>query len=81
MPKVIDHVDKIGQPLVEGNHVAVAWHNIMYICQVVRFTPKRIFVRPITEGWDESGFLVYKEQLVLLSGPDAVIYILKYTRS
>lgn len=77
MPKEkIEHVDILGQPLAEGNYVAVSHHNMMYVCQIVKITPKKIRAKPLK--WrGEDGILKSPQDSVLLSGPDAMVYILK----
>lgn len=80
MPEVIsDHKDILGQPLQEGNYVAVSHHNSMYVCQIRKLNPKMMRVFPIERGYrSKDGFLKYADQSVLLSGEDAMVYILKY---
>ena len=72
----IEHVDILGQPLAEGNYVAISHHNSMYICKIVKVTPKKIRAQPIKWKGD-GGLLIYPTDSVLLSGPDALAYILK----
>lgn len=83
MPKEqIEHVDILGQPLAEGNYVAISRHNEMYICQIKKITPK--MMRAVTlhgYGSTGDGWLIYSKNTVLLSGPDAMLYILKYSGS
>ena len=78
----IEHVDILGQPLAEGNYVAISRHNAMYICRIVKITPK--MMRAVTlHGYGSSGdgWLIYSQNSVLLSGADAMVYILKYSGS
>jgi len=72
----IEHFDILGQPLAEGNYVAISHHNTMYVCQIKKITPKKLKALPIK--WKSGdGILVYPQDSVLLSGPDALAYILK----
>ena len=72
----VEHVDIIGQPIDEGKYVAITHHNSLYIGQITKMTGKMIRVVPITGNYRE-GFLKYPDQAVLLSGPDAMVYILR----
>jgi hypothetical protein len=76
---VIEHKDILGQPVSVGNYVAVSHHNMMHIAQIVRITPKMMKVSTI--GRYKSEIQVYSDQSVLLSGPDALVYILKHAGS
>jgi hypothetical protein len=76
-----EHVDILGQPLAEGNYVAISQSNIMYVCQIKKITPKQIRVCPIKGRYSETGWLKYPSDSVLLSGPDALAYILKNSGS
>jgi hypothetical protein len=80
LKQAIVHEDILGQPLSEGNYVAISHHNMMYVCQVKKLNPKMMRVVPIQKGYrSDDGFLKYSDQCVLLSGPDALVYILKYS--
>jgi hypothetical protein len=71
------HKDILGQPLHEGNYVAVSHRNIMYVCQIKKLTPKMMRVVPIKNAYHgDEGWLKYDTESVLLSGPDALAYIL-----
>lgn len=77
MAKVIEkQLDILGQEVNEGNYVAVSHHNMLHIAQIVRITPKMMRVKTI--GKYKSEMQVYSTQSILLSGPDALVYILKY---
>lgn len=78
----IEHVDILGQPLEEGSYVAISRHNAMYICRIVKITPKMMRASPLHGyGSGGDGWLIYSQNSVLLSGPDAMVYILKYSGS
>ncbi len=75
----VEHKDILGQPLNEGNYVAICHHNMMYVCQIKKLSPKMMRVIPIQRGYrSEDGFLKWANQSVLLSGPDALAYILRH---
>jgi hypothetical protein len=80
---VPEHLDILGQPLAEGNYVAVSHHNMLQICEIKKLNPKMMRVVPIEKSAYRrgAGHLVYSNQSILLSGPDAVAYILKYAGS
>jgi hypothetical protein len=74
-----EHKDILGQPLKEGNYVAVSHHNALQICQIKKINPKMLRVLPVQGNYRRSsGHLVYGGQTILLSGPDALAYILTY---
>lgn len=76
----VEHVDILGQPLTEGSYVAVSRGNTMYICRITKITPKMMRAIPIHGyGSTGTGWLIYSENSVLLSGEDALVYILKYS--
>ena len=78
--KVI-HVDKLGQPLELGMHVAACHRNTMYVCKIVKVSPVMIRVLDVKSkpnSYHDEGWLVYPHETVILSGPDALAYILKY---
>ena len=72
-------MDILGQPLVEGNYVAVSHKNSLQICQISRLSPKMMRVVPVKNTYYRGdGHLIYGDQAILLSGPDALAYILTY---
>ena len=73
----IEHKDIIGQDLHLGSYVSIARHNSMTVCSIVKITPKKLRVVPI-KGYPSEGWLIYPQDVILLSGPDALVYILKY---
>jgi len=78
----VEHVDILGQPLAEGSYVAISRGNAMYICRIKRITPKMMRAAPVHGyGSTGDGWLIYSANSVLLSGPDAMVYILKYSGS
>jgi hypothetical protein len=75
---VIEHKDILGQPLAEGNYVAVSHRNSLQVCQIMKLNPKMMRVKPVKGYYRSDGYLIYSEQCILLSGPDALAYILTY---
>lgn len=79
MPKEkIEHKDIIGQPIAEGNYVAISHHNSMHVCQIKKITAKKIRACPLKGYYRKDGWLIYPQDSVLLSGPDALAYILTH---
>ena len=79
--EIVEHLDILGQPLAEGNYVAISRFNTMYICQIKKITSKKIRVCPLKGYFKHDGWLIYSQDSVLLSGPDALAYILKNSGS
>jgi hypothetical protein len=73
-----EHLDILGQPITEGAYVAVSHHNQLYVCKVGKMTPKMIRAHPLKYPCRNSGWLKYTTETVILSGPDALAYILKH---
>lgn len=71
--------DILGQPLEEGKYVAVSHHNELRICQVTKIHNVMVKVTPLKGYRKDDGFNVYSSQTILLSGPDALAYILTYS--
>lgn len=77
--EIAEHTDILGQPLKEGNYVAVSHHNMLQVCQIKKLNPKMMRVIPVKGYYRKTdGLLVYSNQAILLSGPDALAYILTY---
>lgn len=73
----IEHHDIIGQPLIDGNYVVASVRNCVKVCKIIKVSPKMIHILPIKGYARSKGYLVYPSQTVLLSGTDALVYILK----
>lgn len=73
----IQHHDILGQPINLGNYLAVSHHNMLQICQVTKVNPKTLRVNPLFGYHKNRGYQLNPLQSVLISGPDAVAYILK----
>jgi hypothetical protein len=75
MPISPEHVDMLGQPLVEGCYVASAHGNSLRICRVLKLTPKMILVSDVNSGyWDRR---VYPLDTIRLENEDILMHILK----
>lgn len=79
--EIAEHKDILGQPLSEGNYVAISHHNAMHVCQIKKITPKKIRACPLKGYYRKDGWLIYPSDSVLLSGPDAMAYILTHAGS
>ena len=76
----IEHKDILGQPLSENSYIAMTHRNTMHICQIKKITSKMIRVNPISKKYEKhGGWLIYPTDSVLLSGPDALAYILTHS--
>jgi len=69
------HKDILGQDLASGNYVAVPHRNGLHICSIIKITPKQLRVKSLNHT---CSWLKYPNETVLLSGPDALVYILKH---
>jgi len=74
----IKHEDLLGQPVKDGSYVAFPRKNRLYIGLVTKLTPKQLRIVPIKyKRIEHSGYLTYPDEVVVMSGPDALAYILK----
>ncbi len=71
-----EHVDILGQPIKLGGYVAMSHHNTLQICTVTKINPKTVRVNPLFGYYKKYGYQISPIQAVLLSGPDALAYIL-----
>ena len=71
------HEDIIEQPLEEGNYVVASVRGIVKVCKIVKLSPVMIHILPIKGYSSSKGYMVYPNQVVKLSGADALVYILK----
>lgn len=74
------HEDVLGSTLAVGNYVAVSRHNAMVVCIIGKMTPKQMRVHSYRQKSSSDGWLVYSKDTVLLTGPDALAYILKHAK-
>lgn len=76
--KVIQHNDILGEPLALGNHVAVARHNSLHVCSILKMTPKQMRVVPVkNKKSSHEGWLVYPHDSLKVDGENALAYILR----
>lgn len=75
----IDFVDKLGQPIKEGDCVAWPDHNTLEIGIIVKVNPKMVKVKRIEspKKWEPSTWNKYPHNVIKLEGPAVSIYILK----
>lgn len=73
----IVHEDIIGQPLAEGNYVVASVRNCVKVCKIIKLSPVMIHILPIKGYARSKGYMVRPKEAVLLSGTDALVYILK----
>lgn len=71
-----EHKDILGQPIVLGSYVAMSHHNTLQVCSVTKINPKTVRVNPLFGYYKKYGYQISPIQAVLLSGPDALAYIL-----
>lgn len=72
-----EHKDILGNPITETSKLAVSKGNELYICSVIKSTPKMLRVRRLIYKSDSDGILVYPDQTVVVDGPDVLAYMLK----
>jgi hypothetical protein len=79
MTSKVEHTDILGNLITESSKLAVARHNSLVICSIIKMTDKMIRVESIiakNNGRGGSGFLAYPKQSVVVDGPDVLAYIL-----
>ncbi len=69
------HTDLIGQPVYLDSYVIAPRRNSLEVCKVIKVTNLMLRVEPLKS---KNDFLVYPKDAVVLSGPDALAYLLKY---
>lgn len=73
-----EHLDLQGREVKEDDAVAFVHHNSMYIGKVTKVTPKQIRVIPLLSMYrNDTGYLRYTNQCVLIGGPDLTMHLLK----
>jgi hypothetical protein len=73
------HTDVLGNIITESSKLAVARHNILHICCVLKITDKMLRVRLLVGHGSRctTGFLVYPSQTVVVDGPELLVYVIK----
>lgn len=73
----VEHKDILGNPILDTSKLAVARHNQLYVCSILKITPKMMRVTPIQGNTYPKEFLAYPDNCVVVDGPDVLVYILK----
>lgn len=72
------HKDLLGREVKEDDAVAFTHHNTLYVGKVIKITPKQVRVVPLlTKYRQDSGYLKYTNQCVLIGGPDLTAHLLR----
>lgn len=73
-----DHRDLLGREVAEGDTVAYTHHNSLYVGKVIKITPKQVRVVDMLSKYrNDTGYLKYTNQCVLIGGPDLTAHLLK----
>jgi len=73
-----DHRDLLGRTVSEGDAVAYTHHNSLYVGKVIKITPKQVRVIDMLSNYrNDTGYLKYTNQCVLIGGPDLTAHLLK----
>lgn len=73
-----DHRDLLGREVAEGDAVAYTHHNSLYVGKVIKITPKQVRVIDMLSKYrDDTGYLKYTCQCVLIGGPELTMHLLK----
>lgn len=74
----VEHKDILGREVQEGDAVAFTHHNTLYVGKVIKITPKQVRVVPLLSKYrQDSGYLKYTSQCVLIGGPDLTAHLLR----
>ena len=72
------HLDLLGREVHEDDAVGFCHHNQMYVGKVIKITPKQVRVVDMLSKYrDDTGYLKYTNQCVLIGGPDLTMHLLK----
>lgn len=79
MAKAIEHKDKLGRPLNEGDCVAYPTHNSLEIGTIKKLNPKMVKVAKVgAKSWYAGqGTNKYPEDIVKLDGEEVTLYLLR----
>ena len=73
-----DHKDLLGRVVTEGDAVAFTHQNSLYVGKVIKITPKQVRVIDMLSKYrNDTGYLKYTNQCVLIGGPDLTAHLLK----
>lgn len=74
-----EHLDLLGREVKIDDYVGFVHHNQMYVGKVTKVTPKQVRVIPVmTKYRQDTGYLKYTSQCVLIGGPELTYMILKH---
>jgi len=73
------HLDKLGQPLKQGDIVAFPYQNRLQIGRIVKINAKMLRVEKVEKKkkWEPVGWNKYPEDAVKIEGPQVTMYLLK----
>lgn len=72
------HLDLLGREVNIDDAVAYTHHNSLYVGKVIKITPKQVRVVDMLSKYrDDTGYLKYTNQCVLIGGPDLTMHLLK----
>jgi len=73
-----DHRDLLGREVNLDDAVAYTHHNSLYVGKVIKITPKQVRVVDMLSKYrNDTGYLKYTNQCVLIGGPDLTLHLLK----
>lgn len=73
-----EHLDLLGREVNVDDAVAFTHHNMLYVGKVIKVTPKQVRVVPLLSKYrQDSGYLKYTSQCVLIGGPDLTAHLLR----
>lgn len=76
------HLDILGKEILLDDVVAFCTHNNMKIGKVTKLNAKMIKVKELrksTSRWDTSEHNKYSNDVIVINGPDAMLYVLAKT--
>jgi hypothetical protein len=72
------HLDLLGREVNIDDAVAFTHHNTLYVGKVIKVTPKQVRVIDMLSKYrNDTGYLKYTNQCVLIGGPDLTMHLLK----
>jgi hypothetical protein len=72
----IQHKDVLGNPILSTSKLAVAYKNNLYVCSILKITPKMMRVKSLKASYQKE-MIVYPGNTVVVDGPDVLAYMLK----
>lgn len=73
-----EHKDLLGREVNLDDAVAYTHHNSLYVGKVIKITPKQVRVINLLSKYrDDTGYLKYTNQCVLIGGPDLTAHLLR----